>query len=82
MRIRPQQGPRLHPAGPRRAGVPWVLDGVTEAEEAGLWGISGMSYTDQSLASEVIGSMSELLSLSGDLVVYALHAIGQIGEFS
>ena len=60
---------------------PWVLDGVTEAEEAGLWGISGISYADQSLASEVIGSMSELLSLSGDLVVYALHAIGQIGEF-
>ena len=60
---------------------PWVLDGVTEAEEAGLWGISGISYTDQSLAAEVIGSMSELLSLSGDLVVYALHAIGQIGEF-
>ena len=60
---------------------PWVLDGVTEAEEAGLWGISGISYTDQSLASEVIGSMSELLSLSGDLVVYALHAIGQIREF-
>ena len=60
---------------------PWVLDGVTEAEEAGLWGISGISYSDQSLASEVMGSMSELLSLSGDLAVYALPAIGQIGEF-
>ena len=60
---------------------PWVLDGVTEAEEAGLWGISGISYSDQSLASEVVGSMSELLSLLGDLAVYALPAIGQIGEF-
>ena len=60
---------------------PWVLDGVTEAEEAGLWGISGISYSDQSLAAEVMGSMSELLSLSGDLAVYALPAIGQIGEF-
>ena len=57
------------------------MDGVTEAEEAGLWGISGISYSDQSLAAEVMGSMSELLSLSGDLAVYALPAIGQIGEF-
>lgn len=60
---------------------PWVADGITENESISLRGLSIIAYADPSLAWQVVTNIEELMSLPGDLAVYALAAMGQLGEF-